>query len=452
MFGFVKSKTSIIILILLFVACAFAWGAIEVGIGNYIPISSTSKRNSAGVFIVARTEDLNGELDADGNSSLHYIRTYVGDTTLRFDASSGKDDVKTYNDKMISSIITCHDNSSITLTLNMDSARHGNAGYNCKKNGVSGYYLPYLLVVVKVSNFSPSHDSFSTDFTEWLYDPNSTCKYTVLAVLDSRDVSTHVASNLTIENGECLHIVMVPFAYSNDTYFDGANVYTGTAEYRARYEASFSYSYENSSGNTITGTSKDGMDTIANITQVINEFDSLSFGCTTTVATLSLSQMIENASATVNPATTMAMSYAKYTTGTTIDTRTLHISIYPYNNLDEYYFFRSGTANVLTNRYFPANLKVSNISPASGVTFEYKENGVSHTKNVSNGETFDTAQYGPEFSFRLTTTTETISSGSFKRKTSADLSFDVFPYIETIPNVLGGDYTMIIVAEFSIDE
>lgn len=450
MFGFVRNKTSIIILIILLVACSFVWGAIEVGTGNYIPKTNSTKTNSAGVFIVARTQDPDGELDADGDSSLHYIRTYAGDTTLRFDASSGKEDVKTYNEKMISSIITCHENSSITLSISMDTTKRGHADYVCMEN--NNYYFPYLLVIVKVSNFSPSHDTFSTVFDYWLYDPNSSCKYTVLAVLDSRDASTQTASNLTIENGECLHIVMVPFAHSNDTYFEGAKIYTGTSEYRARYECSFSYSYVNPSENTITGSSTDGMDAIANVTKTINEYDSLSFGCTTTVATLSLSQMIENAASNVNPATTMAMSYAKFTSDETINTRTLHISLYPYNNLDEYYFFRSGTAAVLTNRYFPSNLKVSNISPASGVIFEYKENGQKRTMSVTNGATFDTAQYGTELSFKLTTTTVSISNPPFTKKTSADLSFDVFPYIETIPNVLGGDYTMIIVAEFSIDE
>ena len=144
MIGEIRHKPSIIILILLLVSCVSAWA------DNYIPKTASSTNNAAGRFLVMRYSDAHGELNADGNSNLHYIRTYVGDTSLHYDPSSGSSDQTTYNSSMISAIFTCFDNSEIELSLTMATAvvPSDNKGYISKNHPT--YFMPYILVVVRV--------------------------------------------------------------------------------------------------------------------------------------------------------------------------------------------------------------------------------------------------------------------------------------------------------------
>lgn len=442
MFGYIRRKTSTVILVLLLVACAFAWG------DNLIPKTAGSTSSAVGRFLVMRFSDAHGELNADGNSNLHYIRTFLGDTNLHYDAASGSLDQTTYNRSMISAIITCFDNCELELTLTMKSAisSTGNMGYICKNH--STYYMPYILVVVRVSNFGESHNDLSANVDDWLPDSNSGCTYRVVAVLDSRDISTQVASNLYLSEGECFHIVMVPFSLSNTAYLEGANIYTETDDYMARFETNFNYRRRNSSGNYTTGSSSDGMNAILSITNSVREYTALSFGFEPTSSTMTISELLENGTSMANLSSTMTMSYARLTTASSFGTVShLSVKLYPYGT-DDYYFLYSGTSSPTRNRSFPGYLKITNIhSNRSNVTLRYGNN---NTKPISSNEIIDSQTYGSTLEFIVDTEEHNYQSGTYKAELDADLSFDMYPYIESINSALAGDYTMLVVAEFSV--
>ena len=449
MFVSVKKKAAIIILFVAFVACYSAFcGTLPSAIGNYIPNSSSVTTASAahGAFILPRQSFSDGELNADGNSHLHYVRTYVGDRSLRYDAGSGPSDIKTYNEYMLSAIITCFNSISLTMDYGIIE-KNGGFGYS-----YNNYDIPCLCIIIKVSGFSSNHDATVSTIENWLGDSN--CTYEVVSILDSRDPSTRVASGLTIDNGECFHILTIPFAHSNETYFEGANPYSGTATYTIRYEpVNFSYKYLDSSQNTVTGQGTDQFNVVAQITTAIVSYSTLSLGSSPSIVTFSMSEMLENANTNTTVAATMSMAYEELTTSTAsnyLKTKTLHVDLHPYNNMEEYYFLRSGTSSITANRYFAGNIKLANVTIAEGTNakFVYGNTTIDHV----NGASYDTKKYGTHIGFRITTTTPTSISGTFKQRTSADFSFEVFPYIESVPQVVGGDYSLIVVAEFSIDD
>lgn len=441
MFGFVRNKTSIIILILLLVSCVSAWA-------NYIPQSASSTNNAAGTFLVMRTSDAHGELNADGNSHLHYIRTYVGDTSLHYDPSSGSSDQTTYNSSMISAIFTCFDNSEIELSLTMVTAvgSSGNKGYISTNHPT--YFMPYILVVVRVSNFGANHNSYSDNKNDWLPESNSDCTYKVVAILDSRSPSTQTASNLYLGPGECFHVVMVPFSLANTAYLEGVNIYPGTDEYYARFSADFTYRIRTSSGNYNSGSASDAMNAIASITEQVSEYTALSFGFEPATSDMTVAELTQNSTSMERMSSTMTMSYERLTTATSFGTVShLSVKLYPYGT-DEYYFLYSGTSTPARNRSFPAYLKIADIqSSRSGVTLRY---GNSSTKDISPGEIIDSKTYGSALEFIVETEERNYQSGKYKAELDADLSFDMYPYIESTNSALAGDYSMLIVAEFSL--
>ncbi|GEM_PF-2961573 len=453
MFGFVRNKTSIIILILLLVACAFVFG-------NTIPKEPSSSSEVVGRFLVARMSDSYGELDAEGSSHLHFIQTFVGDTGLHFDASSGSNDQRSYNEAMISAVITCYDRSELEISLSMltsygASQNNSNKGYICVKD--NKYYMPYILVIVRVSNFDSNHDSTSADLTKWLPGLNSenlSCTYSVVAVLDSRDVSTQSATNLYLNEGECFHIVMVPFSLSNTAYLEGSNMYNGTSTYHARFQIDFKYRRKD---NFTSGTSTDFMNAVLDIKRKVSEYTALSFGFDPASSTMNISELLANNFSTTHKASSLNMSYSKFTSADGFSQeeiqKKLSVKIYPYNT-EDYYFLYSGTSVPQKNRSFPAFLKITNIqtSANSGITLKYKGNQTRIISDSITVITTDNSNEGPVLEFLVATTLrDPIPASQFYRKELyATLSFDLFPYIETTNTSLAGDYTMTLVAEFSI--
>ena len=452
MFASFRSKTFTILLMVLLVACYAVIGkGIPIGTGNYIPdsLNSTQVSSAYGAFIVLRTTDTTGALNADGNSPIHYIQTFVGDRSLHYDGASGSSDQSSYNTRMISSIITCFAGCEIELNLSMIQMQNRNDtdwGYICLTD--VNYNLPYILVVVRVSNFSSSHDSTSTDYNNWLSDPNSSLNYEVVAILDSRDPSTRTASNLYLKDGECFHIVMVPFSLSNTVYLEGANLNTVESEYRSRYQINFTYRRKLANGNYTSGSSVDYTNDVAWIRATVHEYETLSFGFEPTSSTLSITELLENKTDMANLATTMTMSYAKMTTNSSFGTVShLSVKLYPYRT-DDYYFLYSGTSTPTRNRTFPAYLKVTNIqSSHSDVTLKY---GNDNTISVSSGDVIDSQQYGTTLEFLVDSEERTFPTDTYKAELDADLSFDIYPYIESTNTSLAGDYTLTVVAEFSI--
>ena len=459
MFASFRSKTLTILLILLLAVCSFVCAAdftnSSVSIGNYIPMGN-SRADSAGAYIVVTKTVL--ALNANGSSNFHYISTSVGDTSLRYEENAGKNETKAYSREMVAAVITCHKDSTLAMTLTMSQA-YGTAGFTMKNN--STYNLPYIMVIVKVSGFGSDHDTYNTTPAHWM-DETAPCTYTVVAVLDSRDPARQMATDLTLEEGECFHIVMVPFSNSNTVYWEGANLIftnsttTLTATYTARYDNLFTYSYKNSSGTTVTGFATDAMEKDVKILRSATVYETMTFSATPENTSLSLSDMLENSSSTLNRAAVVNMAYAKFTedANATMPSRTIHISLHPYGSLDQYYFMRSGATTIQANKNFVSYLKVNNITSYSsgGVTLKYYQDGNLTTQTVTNGTTYDTQILGSSIEFELDTVVESISGSSkYKKKNTASLTFDVFPYIESLPSVIGGDYSMIIVSEFTID-
>ncbi len=451
-----RKKTFIAILVVLFFSGFVIWcNGLPTGTGNYIPKTlSENQGSSAHGAVIMVTYNETGILNNDGSSPLHYIRTFVGDTGLRFDANASANDSKRYNQSMIAAVITCFNDSTLEMSITTDSITHGYYGYT--NTYYNQYHIPCLCVIVRVSGFSNNHNDASTNFEDWLEDTNSSCTYTVAAILDSNDSGNRSAYGLSLNSGECFHVVMVPFSHSNTTYWEGANPYasgSGNSDgrYAARYTPiDFSYTYENSSGNTTSGTATDSFSLFGTITSPPSTYRELSLSTSSLSSYLSLSQMLENSVSSVNLATNISMSYAKYTTGNSISTDTLHVSLHPYNDMSEYYFLRSGTSTATANRYFTSYIKLTNISSSNGTSpiFEYIEDS---TTKTAEGTSFDSKDYGSEIGFKITTTTSSLS-GTYKKKTSASLSFDVYPYIPSIPaSIMGGDYSMNIVVAFSIE-
>ena len=434
----------------------------QLSAANAIP---KGESGSAGYFIVvSAATDYSG--DADGSSQFHFIRTYVGDTFLRYNANSSASDVNSYNQTMISSIITCKDDSAVSLELEMSDYRYGTYGYTLNTGVMTGnsdntygqeyqhseYCFHYLLVAVKVSGFDNNHNNSSDQISDWLGD--SGCTYTVVSILDSRD-NVHRSQVLELVPGECLHLVVVPFSYMNTTYFEGSNISTGTHLYSAFYVAFFQYRYKDNNDNVVYGTSSDRISSNFKITKNIEEYTELSFGWAPISANLSISELVSNKDTNSAKATTVGMSYAKMTNeaGAYANEGTwgsLSLKLYPYNNTEEYYFINSNTSQATTNRYFTGHLRVENIS-SSNPNVKVKADGVEYA--LISDSSIDTSDYsspGLEFIVTKKRKTDFSSYPSFVDGVEADLSFELYPYIDTVPTVVAGDYTMYIVGEFSI--
>ncbi len=429
-----KTKKFLGIVFLLFV-CSCIHG-IDFTTGNYIP-SGGGTSASAGAIIVVNT-DSTGYLQPDGNSPLHYATTYVGDTSLVYSSSSSSTSSKTYNVDMISSVITGNEVGSITMTLEITKPYR-------YTYGSTDYEIHYLCYIVRVSGFDDSHDSYSTDYSDWYGD--SSCTYETVAILDTRD-SSYMTATVTVGSHECLHVVMVPFSYSNTMFFSGSNVYPGTATYTTRYEISFSYSYKNSSDGTTSGTSTDGMNTTGTVTSKPSSYTVLSLGFTPPNITLSKSQLLANYEATTNLGSTIDMEYKVYSSDSSIENDTLYVTVKPYSNYssENYYFVMSGTTSITSSKYFEANLKLTNISSDTSSVYLSNNGG---TTALSTSDVIDTETYkSPQFI--VTTQKSSTSDSKYPTMISGDISFDLYPYISEAPTVSAGSYALTVVVEFSM--
>ncbi len=429
-----KTKKFLGIVFFLF-ACSCI-NAVDFTTGNYIPSRGGSSASSGAIIVV--NTDSTGYMQPDGNSPLHYVTSYVGDTTLVYSSSSSSSSTKTYNVDMISSIITCNEVGSLTMTLTITKP------YQCTYSSTN-YNIHYICFIVKVSEFDDSHDSYNTDYSDWYGD--STCTYETVAILDTRD-SSYMSATVSLDSHECLHVVMVPFSYSNTMYFSGSNVYPGTATYTTRYTTSFSYGYTNSNGGTTSGTSSDGMNTTGTVTSTPTNYTVLSLGFTPPSITLSKSQLLANSEATTNLGSSIDMEYYVYSSDSSIENDTLYVTIKPYENYSStnYYFVMSETGSLTSTKYFEADLKITNASSNYSSVYLSNNGG---TTALSTTDVIDTATYkSPKFV--VTTQKSSVSGSTYTTKISGDISFDMYPYISEAPAVTTGSYVLTVVVEFSM--
>lgn len=429
-------KTSLLAMLLLIVTCTVAW-AIDFSAGNYIPKGSSSAQNSAGAIIVTSLAETvgNADLSTDGGSPLHYLLAIVGDTDVRYSSSTTATDTKRYNKNMIAAIVTCNETGSIDTSVNFLYAF---------KSGSGNYVVPYRAVFVKVSNFSASHNSYSTNISDWYGDSTNT--YEVVNVTDVFSTATAVAQ-LSLGPHECIHVVMVPFAYSNKTYF--LDVQPGNGTYVTRFE--FSGTCQYGQNGSSSGDVSDAMNVNGTVDQDLTKNrTTLDLAFDTQTKAMSVSELFSNYTGLQSKAATMNMAYNNVFTSKSSSAATenlyVTLSLYPLGSTG-YRFSSDTTADTLDMGFKITNFR----SDSSSVYLVNDSNRV-----LSSSSIVDTADYtNPKFKV-VTKQTSRSQSGSWSRTYTyvfdGSLSFDVYPYIATSsPTLKSGQYSSSIVVEFTKD-
>ena len=346
MFISFRKKTFIAILFVLLLTCQICWCGTW---GNTIPkdaslnpANSNSKKH-AGFLIMnymwtlyssEGSGNYSYSLDADGESNFHYLNASVGDTDVVYNenavGSTGAGMTKAYNYEMITGIITCNTNvTSISGTFYSE--------WTFKKDD---YYIPHKCVLIKVSGFSDTSDehSYSNNADDWLLGS----RYEVIGVIDCTS-SNSTTVQYTLYPNECIHVVQVPFAYSNTTYFSGAYKVNTSGEitdsgqkaglYRARYHTDYTYTV--ASGKTVKSTNDtgDGWETFAYVTDALNDYETLTFQTNPTMSSMTLTELLANKTADTTKGTTLSMNYAAFRNTNPSQQDKLYISFGPYNNL-----------------------------------------------------------------------------------------------------------------------
>lgn len=415
----IKKTLTVIILL---VVCLSVFSS-DFNLGNYIPKRSSATDSAGSVIIV----DVNGyyDLTPDGNSKLHFVQGVVGGTNLSFSSGSSVTDVNHYNESMLVAIVTSNKNGKVSGTIGFELS-----GYN--KNS---YSIPYLCILVKVSGFSERHNSYSTAYSDWYGDSTNT--YTVVAAAMSNSGRT---MSYTIENGECLHIVHVPFSYQNTVFWEDANPYSSSryysiTSYSYTYRHGCTFSYE---ANGTTGTDTDGFQSIGRVTSSIRSETRMSVGFTPDEASITVDQLLENNVSKTNKVSTFNINYVKEKTSTS-ETSSLYVTLYPYF---ENYCFTNGKG-----RFFLNGFKISGFNATAEAVQVDVNNHNSVIQSLSYNSEIDTGDYK---NICIKITTKSSRSGFYYNETGT-LSFDVYPYIKRQPSVEAGDYSSIIVAEFSAE-
>lgn len=408
--------------IILLGVCLFAFCS-DFSLGNFIPKRSSATSSAGSVIIV----DVNGyyDLTPDGNSKMHFVQGVVGGTGLSFSSGSSATDTAHYNESMLVAIVTTNKTGKISGTIGFEYD-----GYN-----KSSYSIPYLCILVKVSGFDERHNSYSTVYSDWYGDSSNT--YTVVAAAMSNSGQT---LNYTIEKGECIHVVHVPFSYQNTVFWGDANPYSSSrnysitsASYTYRHSCTFSYD-----ANGTTGTDTDGFQNIGKVTSSIRSETRMSVGFTPDEVSITVDQLLENNVAKTNKVSTFNVNYIKEKTSTS-ETSSLYVTLYPY--YDNYCFVNE------KGRYFLNGFKLSGFSATASAVQVDANNHDATIQALSSTSEIDTGDYK---NICIKITTQSSKSGFYYNETGI-LSFDVYPYIKRQPSVEAGDYSSIIVAEFSAE-
>ncbi len=419
-------------IILMMFTCLTAWAG-DFSSGNFIPKGSSSATSSAGSIIVTYVANSSGnyDLSSDGESDIHYLLAVVGDTDVRYSSSTTASDTKKYNSSMITGIITCNAGGSLSSTFNITGAY---------SNG--DYIIPYKCVLVKVTGFSDSHNSYSTDVSDWYGDSTNT--YEVIDVIDVFSDS-QVSTSITLDSHECIHVVQVPFAYSNESYF--LDVEPGNGKYTTRFELTSDYTYGNTSGSA----TYDAWSVYGYVDQdLTSNRTTLDLGFDTNTKAMSVSELYANYSSCENKAATLDMAYNNTFTSrsNSASTENLYVTLSPYPLGSTSYLFSSDSSNDTLEMGF----KVTNFqSDSSSVYLTNNSNQV-----LSSSSIVDTADYlNPKFKV-VTEQTSKSSSGWWSRTYTyvfdGSLSFDIYPYITTeSPSLSSGEYSSSIVVEFTKD-
>ena len=428
-------KTSLLAMLLLMVTCTVAW-AIDFSAGNYIPKGSSSAQNSAGAIIVTSLAETvgNADLSTDGGSPLHYLLAIVGDTDVRYSSSTTATDTKRYNKNMIAAIVTCNETGSIGTSVNFLYAfKSGN------------YVVPYRAVFVKVSNFSASHNSYSTNISDWYGDSTNT--YEVVNVTDVFSAATAVAQ-LSLGPHECIHVVMVPFAYSNETYFLDVQPGNGTSVTRFEFSGTCQYGQNGSSSGDVS----DAMNVNGTVDQDLTKNrTTLDLAFDTQTKAMSVSELFANSQGCQNMAATLNMAYNNTLTSrsTSVATEDLFVTLSPYPLGSSSYRFTSGT----TDDTLEMGFKLTNFKSASSSVYLVNNSN----QVLSSSDIVDTADYlNPKLKVVTKQTSRSQSGSSWSRTYTyvfdGSLSFDVYPYIQTSsPSLKAGQYSSSIVVEFTKD-
>ena len=401
------------------------------GSGNYIPLTATSAQSSAGSIIVTHVANSTGNYNlTSGNSTLHYISTNVGDTELKYSSTSSTSDTKTYNALMISGIITCNASSTVSGTLKVLYP------YN-----YNNYIVPCRIVLVKVSVFSDSK-SYSTTASDWY--GRSSNSYEVIAILDAFSSSITPSADFSISGGECIHVVQVPFANSNEIYFLGVNP-GKSSSYVQRYNLVTNYTTASSSGSD-----EDNWSVYGTVdSDLRSNRMTLELGFDTAVKTMGLDELYANYGSCANKAASMDMSYnTTYTSySSSSSSQDLYVTLSPY--MDSNYKFTSQT----TSDSLDMGFKITNFNSSSSSVYLASNND----QTLSSTSVVDTADYtSPKFKVTTKKTSNSSSGGWWSRTYTyvydGSLSFDIYPYIKTDnPNLSQGDYSATVVVEFSLD-
>lgn len=423
MFTPFRKKTFIAILVVLNLSILSIWAA---DWGMYIPKENSTSTNTIGATIVPGLIYIDDCFDITAGTSedMHYLDTFVGDTSLSYSSAATKDSQKTYNKEMITAIITCNNSGTLTCSFST-TTKFGQ--------------IPYRCLIVKVSGFTKSDsEAKSVDPNDW-FGTAGVNTYEVIAVLDT---DSGQSTTFTLDSCECVHVVVFPFAYSNTIYFTGISPSAGT--YTTRYELGYSYVF---TGSSMTKTASDGMNVKGRVNKTtLIDYATYTFSFAPTDSTLSLAELVENNSSTDNVATSLNMKYTKYTNTSTMSKDEVHVTIRPYN-AENYYFTRSGTVS----SYFDAGLKFTNItSNSSSVSLTA---GDTKVRDISSSSTIDSIDYSSsELIFTVTTTEPSASSSVYDYELNGNLAFDIYPYITSNPSsALSGDYTMTLQVELSIN-
>lgn len=448
MFGFVRNKTSIFILVFLMLPVSLL-GALT--FGNYIPLDPNVEAQSAGSIIVTSLTQGNYNL-TPGESKMHYLDTFVGDRSLRYSASAGVADTKLYNAEMITAVIT---RNAIAKSLECTfSILHNGYVFSASSNNqaidMGLGTVPYLCILVKVKG---TGQTTSTTPANWY---NGTY-YEVIGIIDSEN--KHDVTFTLDDPGDCVHVIQVPFSNLNTTFLSGATASNTSGEdyYYTRYHMEFNYSYTYNN-KTVSGSSDDNMTMKALIHGNTEEtYSSSTIGFIPAVSSLSISELLENNSGTpINAATTLSMVYSKLYSSAHTQSSTLYVKLTPYpDSLDNYYFIRKGDSSLVSNRYFLGYLKLGNF------TSEYSDSIIltadGSTSQLASSSYVDSRDYtSPILKFTVTTKNPNTTSATednvnySKRLQNTNLSFDIFPYILTTPSVMSGGYSMYIRAELSV--
>ena len=431
-----KAKRICLFPILIMAICT-SLCALDFSSGNFIPMNSPSAQDSAGAIIVTSLATSVGKADlsADGGSPMHYLLAIAGDTDVRYASSTTASDIKRYNRNMISAVITCNETGSIETTVNFMYAF---------KDG--SYVVPYRAVFVKVSNFSASHNSYSTDISDWYGDSSN--RYEVVNVTDVFSASS-TSAQISLGPHECIHVVLVPFAYLNETYF--LDVQPGNGDYTTRFVFSGTCQY-GQEGSREDGEVNDAMSVQGTVDQNLTKNrTTLDLGFDTSTKAMSVSELFSNHNGLQSKAATMNMAYNNVfqSKNSSAATENLYVTLSPYPLGSTGYRFSSDT----TPDTLDMGFRITNFrSDSSSVYLVNDSNRV-----LSSSSIIDTADYtNPKFKVVTKQTSRSQSGSSWSRTYTyvfdGSLSFDVYPYIATSsPTLKAGQYSSSIVVEFTKD-